>query len=102
VAVGACFFVQDFLAARGLAVIALLLAKLMVDTARWVETPWRLVIVIWAYFLVIFGMWITISPWRLRDLINWRTATVERTRMMSAVKCAFGIFVLILGVTVFK
>mgnify|MGYP001125099086 CR=1 FL=1 len=31
---GACIFVQDFLAVRGLAVVLLLLAKLMVDTGR--------------------------------------------------------------------
>ena len=29
-----CIFVQDFLAARGLAVVLLLLGKLMVDTGR--------------------------------------------------------------------
>src|SRR6266436_5711333 len=44
VGVGACLFVKDFLPVRGLAVFMLLLAQLMVDTARWVETPWRLVI----------------------------------------------------------
>src|SRR6185369_17936522 len=34
VGIGSCIFVQDFLAARGLAVVLLLLAKLMVDTGR--------------------------------------------------------------------
>src|ERR1051325_7039416 len=35
VGIGTCFYVQDFLPVRGLAVLLLLLAKLMVDTARW-------------------------------------------------------------------
>src|SRR5436309_1447634 len=39
VGIGACLFVQDFLAVRGLAVLLLLLAKLMVDSARWIDTP---------------------------------------------------------------
>ena len=34
VGLGTCIFVQDFLAVRGLAVVLLLLAKLMVDTGR--------------------------------------------------------------------
>jgi hypothetical protein len=102
VGIGTCIFVRDFLAARGLAVVMLLLAKLMVDTARWVESDWRLVIVTWAYGMVIAGMWFTISPWRLRDLLNWATANDNRTRMGSALRCAFGVFVLILGVTVFR
>ncbi|MSR65940.1 MAG: hypothetical protein EXS24_01020 [Pedosphaera sp.] len=34
VGVMTCFFVQDFIAIRGLAVVLLLLAELMVDTGR--------------------------------------------------------------------
>jgi hypothetical protein len=101
VGVGSCFFVQDFLAARGLAVLMLLLGKLMVDTQRWAESDWRLVIVVWAYLLVLAGMWFTISPWRLRDLFYWATASEKRIRVGSAVRCAFGAFVAFLGFKVF-
>src|SRR5438046_10219961 len=75
VGVAACVYVRDFLAVRGLAIVFLLLAKLMVDTARWADTEWRLVVVTWAYALVVAGMWFTISPWRLPDLLNYATAT---------------------------
>src|SRR5689334_17075131 len=68
VGIASCFFVQDFLAVRGLAVVFLLLAKLVVDTARWAETDWRLVMVTWAYLMVIAGIWFTLYPWHLRDL----------------------------------
>jgi len=96
-----CIFVQDFLAVRGLAIVLMLLAKLMVDTARWVDTEWRLVIVIWAYAWVVAGIWFTAWPWRLRDLVNWVTATEKRIRIGSAIRLAFGVFVLILGLTAF-
>jgi hypothetical protein len=102
VGIGACLFVKDFLPVRGLAVLYLLAAKLMVDTARWVETEWRLVITTWAYVLVLLGMWFTISPWRLRDILNWSTANADRTRLLSGMRLAFGIFVVILGLTVYK
>jgi hypothetical protein len=101
VGVGSCFFVQDFLAVRGLAVLMLLLAKLMVDSARWAESEWRLVIAVWAYGLVVAGIWFTISPWRLRDILYWATATEKRIRLGSAVRCAFGLFVAFLGFKVF-
>ena len=45
--VATCIFVQDFLAVRGLAVLLMLLAKVMVDSARVVDSQWRLVIVVW-------------------------------------------------------
>jgi hypothetical protein len=103
VGVGACVFIQDFLAVRGLAVVFLLLAKLMVDTGRPMlpVTPWVLVIQTWAYVLVVVGIWFTISPWRLRDFLNWATANEKRIRIGSAVRLAFGLFVAVLGFTKF-
>ena len=102
VGIATCIFVRDFLPVRGLAVVFLLVAKLMVDTARWEATDWRLVISFWAYALVLAGMCFTISPWRLRDIINWSVATESRTRLTSGVRVAFGVFVVVLGLTVFK
>ena len=102
VGIGACIFVRDLLPVRGLAVIFLLAAKLMADTARWEETDWRLVISTWAYALAVAGMWFTISPWRLRDILNWSVATESRTRLTSGLRVAFGLFVIVLGLTAFK
>lgn len=103
VGIGSCIFVQDFLAVRGLAVVLLLLAKLMVDTGRpmLLVTHWTLVIQAWAYLMVIAGIWLTISPWRLRDLLNWATANEQRVRISSAIRLAFGLFIALLGFTVF-
>jgi hypothetical protein len=102
VGVATCIYVRDFLAVRGLAIVFLLLAKLMVDTARWEETEWRLVIVSWAYLLIVAGMWFTVSPWRLRDLLTWGTATDNRIRIGCGMRLAFGVFVVILGLIVFR
>jgi hypothetical protein len=103
VGLGACIFVEDFLAVRGLAVVLMLLGKLMVDTGRpWLgQTGWVLVIQTWAYVLVVAGMWLTVSPWRLRDLLAWGTATEQRVRIGSFLRLAFGLFVAILGLTAF-
>jgi len=99
-----CVFVQDFLAVRGLAVVLLLLGKLMVDTGRphLGATPWVLVIQVWAYVLIIAGMWLTITPWKFRDLIEFATANEKRIRVGSAVRLAFAIFIVALGLTVFR
>jgi predicted DNA-binding transcriptional regulator AlpA len=104
VGIGSCLFVQDFLAVRGLAVVFLLLAKLMVDTGRpWLATTnWVLVNQAWAYLLVLAGIWFTIWPWHLRDLLNYATANETRVRIGSAIRLAFGLFVAVLGFTVFR
>lgn len=102
VGIGTAIFVRDYLPVRGFACLLLLTAKLVTDTARMVESDWRLVLVTWAYVWIITGMWFTISPWRLRDWINWSTASEQRTRMFSGLRAAFGLFVMALGFTVFK
>jgi hypothetical protein len=103
VGIGSCVYVQDFLAVRGLAVVLLLLAKLMVDTGRplLAATRWTWVITTWAYVLVVAGIWLTVSPWRLRDVLNWATANEKRVRIGSAARLAFGLFVAALGLLEF-
>ena len=104
IGVATCIFVKDFLAVRGLAVVLLLLAKLMVDTGRpgLPQTPWVLVIQAWGYVLVVAGIWLTVSPWRLRDFVVWGTATEQRIKVGCGLRLAFGLFIAALGLTIFR
>jgi len=104
VGVLACIFVPDFLAVRGLAIVLMLIGKLMVDTGRphLGESPCVLLIQAMAYGYVIAGMWLTITPWRLRDWLNWLTANEPRVRLVSGVRLTFGLVLVGLGLTVFR
>ena len=104
IGIATCIFVQDFLAVRGLAIVLILLAKLMVDTGRphLGETAWVLVIQTWAYVLVAAGIWLTISPWRLRDFLNWATANEKRVKVGSVMRLAFALLIVVLGMTAFR
>jgi hypothetical protein len=106
VGVGTCIFVQDFLAVRGLAVVLLLLAKLMVDTGRPAlnrpsGTAWVMLFQAWAYLFVVAGIWFTVSPWRLRDLLEWGTANDKRIKVGCAIRLGFGLFMAALGLLKF-
>ena len=89
---------------RAVAVLALLLARLMLDTGRphLGDSPWVLVIQGWAYVLVVLGIWFTITPWRLRDLINWATASAARTRLLCLIRLGFAACIVDLGLTAFR
>jgi hypothetical protein len=103
VGIGSCVFVQDFLAVRGLAVVLLLLAKLMVDTGRaHLGSGWVLIFQGWAYVLVVAGIWFTVSPWRLRDLLNWATMDERRIKIGCGIRLAFGLLIAVLGFTAYK
>ena len=110
VGIGSCIYLRDFLAVRGLAVFMLLLAKLMLDTQRdyMLAAPeahmseWRLVFAVWAYAIIFMCMWWVISPWRMRDLIEWMTAKPSRLVIKSWVRIALGILLIALGLIVFR
>jgi hypothetical protein len=104
VGIGSCIFVQDFLAVRGLAVVLLLLAKLMVDTGRphLGESPFVIFFQAVAYAYVVLGIWFTIMPWKLRDILDWATATEARVRIGCALRLSFALFIVALGLTAFR
>ncbi|MGH8024571.1 MAG: hypothetical protein ACRED1_13365, partial [Limisphaerales bacterium] len=56
----------------------------------------------WAYVLVIAGIWFTITPWKMRDFLHWMTATEARIKIGSAIRLAFALFVVLLGLTAFR
>jgi hypothetical protein len=103
VGIGTCIFVQDLIAVRGLAVVLLLLGKLMVDTGRPFldESRWVLLIQTLAYVLVFAGMWFTISPWRLRDLLEWGISSEARLKKVCALKVGLGVLLVILAIAAF-
>lgn len=110
IGLGSCVFLRDFLAVRGLAVFMMLVAKLMLDTQRiyMLAAPeetmseWRLVFAVWGYAIVVMSMWTIISPWRMRDMINWMVAEPKRLVIKSGLQLLLGILLIVLGLTVFQ
>jgi multisubunit Na+/H+ antiporter MnhG subunit/uncharacterized protein YjeT (DUF2065 family) len=104
VGIASCLFVRDFLAVRGAAVVMLLLAKGMVDTGRPLlgATGWVVLWQAWAYVFVVAGIWLTVSPWRMRDLILWATANERRIRITCGARLAFCLLIVLLGATVYR
>jgi len=100
--VAACFVLRDFLAVRGLAVLMMLTANVMLETQRLHPSALKNVITVWAYVIAVGGMWLVISPWRLRDWIQWNTSNDTRFRKGLALRGMFGLMVAALGLTVLK
>ncbi len=95
------WLLDEFLAVRGLALIALLVARVILDAAFGIETHARLVMTVTAYLMVIAGMWLTIAPWRLRDVLEYTLATDPRCRALCGAGVAFGAVLVALGIWVY-
>jgi hypothetical protein len=102
VAVLACLFVPDYLAVRGLCITILMLASYSLSLTRWADSSWRLLLVIGAYVWIVISMWWMISPWRMRDFLNWLTARPERLRNFAIVRLVFAVALIVLGATAFR
>lgn len=97
VAVGVCVYVKDFLGARGLAVLMMLAAKLVYDTARYADSSLAVIFPCIATLWIIGGFTFTVAPHCMRDLFNWVTARNWVFKGLAGIRLVVGIFLIILG-----
>ena len=102
VGVGSCLFVRDYLAVRGLCVVMLMAAWYLCELTRWHTSPWRNALTAWAYVWVLLGLWWSMSPWRMRDAIQWVTGSPALFRLAVVAGLVWGGIVIVLGLTVLR
>lgn len=95
------FFMDELLAPRALGGLLLLMANPVLNSARWLDTPWRLVMVVIAYVWVIAGITFVLSPFRLRQAAEWGTKSDFRCILGGSIRILVGAFVLFLGLKVY-
>jgi hypothetical protein len=77
---GSIFYVPDFLAVRGVAILILLSANTGLKSAFGLyDIPSRLVLVCILYLFVVAALYFGTVPYRMRDLMQWLTANARRT-----------------------
>ncbi len=83
-------FVDEFLAVRALGILCLLAAEPLLDAAFLRYETSRLLVTVFAYLLIIAGLfWVSI-PYVLRNQINWSTRSVLRWRFLHAIAFIYG------------
>ena len=83
-------FVGEFLAVRALGILCLLAAEPLLDAAFLRYEPSRLLLTVFAYLLILAGLFWVAIPYVLRDQINWSTRTVFRWRFLHAIALFYG------------
>jgi hypothetical protein len=83
-------FVDEFLAVRALGILCLLAAEPLLDAAFLRYEPSRLLVTVFAYILIIAGLfWVSI-PYVFRDQINWSARSPFRWRCLNAIALIYG------------
>ena len=88
------FFVDEFLAVRALGILCLLVAEPLLDAAFLRYETSRLLVTVFAYLLIIAGLFWVAIPYVLRDQINWSARSVFRWRCLHAIALVYGCVIL--------
>jgi len=86
----ALFFVDEFLAVRALGILCLLAAEPLLDAAFLRYETGRLLVTVFAYLLIIAGLFWVAIPYVLRDQINWIARSGFRWRCLHAIELIYG------------
>ncbi|MFN2507328.1 MAG: hypothetical protein ABR589_00975 [Chthoniobacterales bacterium] len=92
-------FVNEFLAVRALGILFLLAAEPLLEAAFLRYEASRLLVTVFAYFLIVAGLiWVTM-PYLLRDQINWSKHSGMRWRSVHAIALLYGAAILACAIT---
>src|SRR4030095_12154006 len=86
----ALVFVDEFLAVRALGVLCLLAAEPLLDAAFLRYDTSRLLVTVFAYLLIVAGLFWVAIPYILRDQINWIARSAFRWRCVHAIALIYG------------
>ncbi len=99
VGAGMIVLVKEFTAVRGLGFLMILAATPMLNSA-FLEPPLsRLLLVAFAYAIVVIGMFLIGKPYLMRDAISWLTSRESRLRIGAVAGVVYGLIVAICAVT---
>jgi hypothetical protein len=92
-------FVDEFLAARALGILLLLAAEPLLDAAFFRNETSRLLVTIFAYLLIVAGLFWVTMPYLLRDQISWSARNNSRWRVTHGLLFLYGAAILACAVT---
>ena len=92
-------FVNEFLAVRALAILCLLAAEPLLESAFFRYEQSRLLVTVFAYILIVLGLFWVSLPYLLRDEIDWATRTTTRWLSVSLLALIYGAVLLFFAFT---
>jgi hypothetical protein len=87
-------FVEEFLAVRALGILCLLAAEPLLEAAFFRNETSRLLVTVFAYLLILAGLFWVTMPYLLRDQINWSARSNARWRTAHGIAAVYGLAIL--------
>ena len=97
-AAGMIMHVKEFLAVRGLGLLALMAAAPFLYAAYLEPPASRLLVPIFAYVMIFKGLFWVGMPYTMRDAITWATKTDGRYKLLTVGGLGYGVAVLVCAI----
>jgi hypothetical protein len=91
-------FVNELLAVWALGIFCLLAAEPLLDAAFFRYEMSRLLVTVFAYVLIVAGLFWVTMPYLLRDQLNWSTRSAGRCRLVHGAMLLYGAAILAFAV----
>jgi len=91
-ALGAFYFVPDFLAVRGLAALILLTAGSLLQIS-FTHYGTALILKLFVYIMIVVALILGGSPYKMRDFISWLYKSNQRPRIFGGIFAACGLLI---------
>ena len=77
-------FIPELLACRAAGGLLVLVPAPMLSAAAWHPSVWRYAVILYAYAMIVAGMYYIALPWLLRDHIDWAHRHPRRAKAVNA------------------
>jgi uncharacterized protein YjeT (DUF2065 family) len=94
-------FVDELLAPRALGALFIVIPSVLLDAARWHESPLRLVIAVFAYIMVIKGCILVVAPYSFRKVTERFFFNDTHCRLWCGFAAGMGVLLAWLGFGVY-
>lgn len=95
-------YMDELLAIRALGGLFLLIPSPMLDAARWHPSAWRYVVIVLAYAFVLDGLFMVVSPGKMRILFQKVAAQPRLVWIKGLAALGLGVLLVVLALTVFR
>ena len=99
--VASVVYMKELLAPRALGGFLLLIAVPILETARWHDSAWRLVVVVIVYLWIVCGILFLLSPWYFRKMYAPMLENEKLFKAGALLKTAVSALLLLLGIFVY-
>ena len=86
-----CIYCKELLMCRAIGGLLVLLPTPLLSSAAWHPSPFRYIMLVFAYAMVVEGMFIVGMPWTLRNQISWAFRNKNRAKAIASLSILLGI-----------